>query len=149
MDPIVDDFLIVDIDPPEPLSTPDTIPISRTETRLSIRSISSNIFLPTTGAIELSLSEFCAYVDERRSLQRATIVAVEGYHQTIGIVKHRFALLEISRKAQKNIWLRLDRRRGKGVSVLRFVAARGKTMANDVVGAKQGVSLAEKPRLTL
>ncbi|KAF8310025.1 hypothetical protein DL93DRAFT_2230586 [Clavulina sp. PMI_390] len=138
MDPAVDDFFTTEIGPSERSPQSDSsrhAPLYRTATRnsiLSTRSVASNIFLPTAGVIELSLSDFCAYVNERRSLQRATIVSVEGYHQTVGVVKHRFVLLELSRHGQKNIWLRLDRRRGKGVSILQFVAARGRTLANDI-----------------
>ncbi|KAF8290245.1 hypothetical protein DL93DRAFT_1099589 [Clavulina sp. PMI_390] len=115
-----------------PLPSP---PVSRTPSRNSTVSTVSDIFVPTSGAIELSLTEFCAFVNERRSLQRARIVSVEGYYEFVGIVKHRFVLLELSCNHQHNIWLRLDRRRGKGVSIWQFIAARGSTVANDLVRA--------------
>ncbi|KAF8319765.1 hypothetical protein DL93DRAFT_2094689 [Clavulina sp. PMI_390] len=107
-------------------------PVSRTQSRTSALSTSTYVAVPTTGAYELPLREFCTFVDEHRSLQRAMIISVEGYYELIGLVKHRFVVLELCRHGQQNIWLRLDRRRGKGVSMLQFVAARGITMANDI-----------------
>ncbi|KAF8290244.1 hypothetical protein DL93DRAFT_1099596 [Clavulina sp. PMI_390] len=133
MDSAVNDFLMVEIEPHSAPHRPKSLRrVSSTKSRLSVRSALSNMFLSTGKVVELSLSDFCAYVNARRSLEEVKITSMESYYELVGVVKHRFIVLELCHQGQENIWLRLDRLRGKGVSVLRFVAARGKTIANDV-----------------
>ncbi|KAF8292330.1 hypothetical protein DL93DRAFT_2174102, partial [Clavulina sp. PMI_390] len=97
----------------------------------SILSTPSPVLIPTSGVIELSLNDFCSYVDEFTSLKEASIVSVEGYRQQRGPITHRFVVLQLSREIQDNIWLRLDRRLERGVSLLKFLKASGETRAND------------------
>lgn len=102
--------------------------LSRTST---INSISTAV--PMFGVLDLTLSEICQYVDAYSSLQAAEIVCTECYAERAGAVLHRFIILELRRENRKNVWLRLDRRRGKGVSMFQFLATAGITKANDRV----------------
>lgn len=89
--------------------------------------------VPQVGSIDLPLAKLCTYVDEQQSLQCAQIMATECYSQSSGAVTHRFLLLELRREGRKDIWLRLDRRRGEGTSLLKFLSSVGITKANDRV----------------
>lgn len=70
-------------------------------------------------------------------MQQAEITLSESYSEWTGTVIHRFLILELQRPRRKNIWLRIDRQRAQDVNVLRFLAARATTPANDVVGASR------------
>lgn len=79
----------------------------------------------------------CQYIDDHKSLQKAEIVSAECYSVQSGAVTHRFIVLELRREGRKDVFLRLDRRRGENVSVLRFIAVAGVTKANDRVRCKR------------
>lgn len=128
-------------------ATPDAAPIprrrsslSRTMSRSSTLSISTvtsvntvSTDVPIVGVLDLSLAEVCHYIDTYGSLQTAEIVSTECYSARAGAVTHRFVVLELRRPRRKNVWLRLDRRRERGVSLFKFLAAAGVTEANDRV----------------
>jgi hypothetical protein len=81
-----------------------------------------------------SLSDLCDLIDEHSSLKSATILSASCYSQIIvGVVKHRFLILELARTGRKKLWLRLDRRTDPVIGKIRFVLNLGKTPANDVV----------------
>ncbi|KAF8294455.1 hypothetical protein DL93DRAFT_831958 [Clavulina sp. PMI_390] len=131
MDPLVDKFFAVS-EPANSLKSSQTQrPSSPAPSLRSILSTPSPVLIPTSGVIELSLNDFCSYVDEFTSLKEASIVSVEGYRQQRGPITHRFVVLQLSRETQDNIWLRLDRRLERGVSFLKFLKASGETRAND------------------
>ncbi|KAF8292331.1 hypothetical protein DL93DRAFT_2174103 [Clavulina sp. PMI_390] len=131
MDPLVDNFFAVPA-PPNSLNEGDNPRASSPAASLrSLTSTSAHIIVPTSGVIELSLGDFCDYVDEYALLKEAVVVSVEGYRQRVGLVQHRFVVIELSRNSHRNIWLRLDRRIERGISLLRFVRASGETNAND------------------
>jgi len=108
---------------------PSRNPLSRTSTRLSVATAATAV--PRLGVMDLSLSDTCKYISDHPSLQEAEIVSTECYVQNLGGVMHRFLLLELRRANRKDVWLRLDRRRGGNVSLLRFFALSGVTKAND------------------
>lgn len=83
----------------------------------------------------MSLEDVCSYIDENRSLQTAEIISTECYCEPAGAVTHRFLVFELRRPRRKATWLRLDRRRGEGVSLPRFLTLSGVTKANDRVRA--------------
>lgn len=89
--------------------------------------------VPRIGKIDLTLSEFCDYIEDHSSLQRAKIVATECYSENAGAVTHRFLVLELRRENRKDVYLRLDRRRAEGTSLFKFITASGSTKANDRV----------------
>ncbi|KAF8308163.1 hypothetical protein DL93DRAFT_2159211 [Clavulina sp. PMI_390] len=86
---------------------------------------------PQYGVINFSLADLCKYIDIHRSLQIAAIITSECYFEAAGPVLHRFLLLELRREGRKIIWLRLDRRRGENVSLIKFLSTSGVTKAND------------------
>lgn len=94
---------------------------------------STATIVPEYGVHNLRLSDVCSFIDGHKSLQSAAIVTTECYSEPAGAVTHRFLVLELRRPGRKNIWLRLDRRRGEGISLLRFFALSGETKANDRV----------------
>jgi len=61
-------------------------------------------------------------------------MSTECYAENLGGVTHRFLLLELRRSNRKDVCLRLDRRRGQNVSLIKFFAFSGVTKANDRVG---------------
>ena len=85
------------------------------------------------GVLDLSVSELCQLIQQRASLQHAIITRTEGYAEHLGAVVHRFLVLELKREDKKPIFLRLDRRRGEGVSPMSLISASGVTSANDTV----------------
>lgn len=72
---------------------------------------SVNTVIPLFVTYTLSIDELRKKILEHRSLQRAGIVAVEGYVEHL--VSHRFLVLELRRLRRKPIWLRLERRPGR------------------------------------
>ena len=94
---------------------------------------SGHTVVPSLGVMDLSLSDVCKYISDNRSLQNAEIISTECYAEKQGGVTHRFLVLELRRANRKDVWLRLDRRRGAGVSLFKFVAFSGVTQANDRV----------------
>ncbi|KAF8305953.1 hypothetical protein DL93DRAFT_289270 [Clavulina sp. PMI_390] len=133
MDTLVDSFFAIPV-PPNARNEGDNPRASSPLASLrSLTSTSAHIIVPTSGVIELSLGDFCDYVDEYALLKEAVVVSVEGYRQRVGIVQHRFVVIELSNNSQRNVWLRLDRRVERGISLLRFVRASGETNANDRV----------------
>ncbi|KAF8308155.1 hypothetical protein DL93DRAFT_2221274 [Clavulina sp. PMI_390] len=117
--------------------------------RISTRASTHSASVPQFGVLECSLSDFCNYVDANLSLQTAEIISTECYTQSAGAVTHRFVVLELRRPNRRNAWLRLDRRRGKNVSILRFLAVSGVTVANDRLTPHLQAQLsAEKDLLT-
>ncbi|KAF8289118.1 hypothetical protein DL93DRAFT_1163770 [Clavulina sp. PMI_390] len=107
----------------------------RRESTATIASVAT--FFPRFGAIELSLADVCSFISEGAALRGAHIISVKGYCEPAGPVLHRFVVLHLRRVQRKDIWLRLDRRRGQGVSAFRFVFASGDTQANDKVSTFQ------------
>lgn len=106
--------------------------------RISITScaqseISNVTVVPQYGQRKISLERLCGVIGEHRSMRQAEIVTAEGYKEWTGRVLHRFLVLELRRPERKTIWLRIDRRRATEVSVLRFLASRASTPANDTV----------------
>lgn len=89
--------------------------------------------MQSLGVLDLSVSELCQLIQQRRSLQRAIITKTEGYAERSGSVVHRFLVVELKREGKKLICLRLDRRRGEGVSPISLISASGVTSANDTV----------------
>lgn len=83
--------------------------------------------------MDLSLADVCIHIDAHPSLRAAEIVSTECYALRAGAVTHRFVVLELRRQGRKDVWLRLDRRRGEKVSIFRFLSASGITDANDRV----------------
>ncbi|KAF8316119.1 hypothetical protein DL93DRAFT_794271 [Clavulina sp. PMI_390] len=50
----------------------------------------------------------------------------------MGAFLHRFIVLELHRQGRKPVYLRLDRRLGKGASTFSLIRSSGSTPANDV-----------------
>lgn len=115
----------------EPLLAPTSRPLGRISSRLS-RTPDPLLAVPSY-VIELTLNNVCDYIDHNDSLRTAEIISTECYRQQAGAVRHRFIILELQRHGRKGEWLRLDRRRGEGVSILQFFAGSGTTKANDRV----------------
>lgn len=109
-------------------SRPVHVLLSRVMSRSSIVSA-----VPRRGVIELSLADVCHYIDDHESLQAVQIISTECYTMPAGAVTHRFVILELPRPGRKDVWLRLDRRRGEGVSIMRVLSVSGVTRANDRV----------------
>lgn len=81
----------------------------------------------------LPLYQLCQLILRHRSLVRAEITMTETYAEQIGIITHRFLLLELQRHdGKKPIWLRLDRRTGH-VSTFKFLRESLETPSNDLV----------------
>ncbi|KAF8315959.1 hypothetical protein DL93DRAFT_2166540 [Clavulina sp. PMI_390] len=85
----------------------------------------------TYGVVDLSLVDFCDCIDDNQSLQQTVIVSSECYSERVGAVTHRFILLELRRPRRKDVWLRLDRRRGEKISVMKLLAMSSATKPND------------------
>lgn len=94
---------------------------------------SAGSVVPELGILHLSLHDLCMYISNHRCLRKATILSTQCYYHNAGVVIHRFLLLELHRENRKNIWVRLDRRRGEGVSLFSFMLTSGVTKANDTV----------------
>lgn len=113
-----------------------TLPTSHVDTPLTrVPSYLSNdgTVVPCVGVIDLSLSELCQLIQQRRSLQQAIITMTEGYSERSGTVVHRFLVLQLKRDDKEPTWLRLDRRMGNDVSTMSFVLKSSVTRANDTV----------------
>lgn len=80
-----------------------------------------------------SLVELLEVIRRHRSLQDARIVCAEAYKQWNGRVMHRFIILELEREGREQIWLRIERGREKGQSLLNFLARRATARADDQV----------------
>jgi hypothetical protein len=85
------------------------------------------------GVLQLDLSELCDLIAVRSSLSRAEIVSAECYVQRIGLFSHRFLVLHLQREGRKDIYLRIDRRAARDVSLTELVWASGQTHAQDEV----------------
>lgn len=85
------------------------------------------------GVLQLDLSELCDLIAARSSLARAEIVSAECYVQRIGLINHRFLILHLRREGRKDIYLRIDRRAARDVSLTELVWASGQTHAQDEV----------------
>lgn len=105
--------------------------VSSLSSTFSASSVSTAV--PTRGIVELSLVDVCDHIDEHPSLRAAEIISTECYAVQASAVMHRFIVLELRRQGRKDVWLRLDRRRGEKISLLQFLAASGTTQANDRV----------------
>jgi hypothetical protein len=92
-------------------------------------------YIPEIGRIVFTLAEFCSFVGAHRPLQLTKITSTACYVQDVGVVPHRFLVIELLLRGRKTIYLRLDRAMAKDVSVWRFFKASGETMANDAVCA--------------
>jgi len=64
-----------------------------------------------TSIHSLSLTKFCGLIEAHQSLQRAEIFSVECYIESIGLLLHRFLVLELRAAGEEPIFLRIDRRR--------------------------------------
>lgn len=107
----------------------------------SLSLVSNSTAVPDFGKIDFSVDNLCKYINAHPSLQRAEIVATECYVGK-GLVKHRFLVLELRRQGRKDMFLRLDRRRERGVSMTQFISLSGTTGANDLV--RQDPCIVEK-----
>jgi len=112
--------------------TPTNSPIPRRRSMSSIRTTCTTASLVSYGILQLPLEEFCDLIREHRSLQKAEILSTETHCKMNGPVPHRFLLLELRREGSKDLWLRLDRRRDKDISFLRFAATLA-TPSHDMV----------------
>lgn len=75
----------------------------------------------------------CDFILKHPSLQTALIMSTETYGEKMGMVFHRFLILELSRPGKKDIWLRIERKREQYISTFSFLAASGVSRSNDVV----------------
>lgn len=89
--------------------------------------------VPNDEFLDIPLESLCSKIDNPGSLQTAEIISTECYRERAGLVTHKFLVLELRRPGRKVGWLRLDRRRGVGVSLSRFVGLSGVTKPNDRV----------------
>ena len=112
------------------MSTPAAIPLTRTPSTLSTETV-----VPRLGVLHQSIHELCEFIQRQRSLQQAIITMTEGYAERLGAIVHRFLVLELKREDKKPIYLRLDRRLGKGVPTISLLRTSGVTSANDTVGS--------------
>lgn len=85
------------------------------------------------GLLQLELSELCDLIEARRSLSLAEIISVECYAQRVGLIVHRFLVLHLRREGRKDMYLRMDRRAAKDISLTQLVWASGQTQARDEV----------------
>lgn len=110
--------------------------LSRTFSRISFRSVfSTDSFLvqyPEPVDPTISLHSLLDVIKRHRSLQDARIVRVDSYRNS-GPAQHRFIVLQLEREGRQQIWLRIDRRRDKGQSLLLFAINGGTSPANDRV----------------
>ncbi|KAF8309238.1 hypothetical protein DL93DRAFT_2231111 [Clavulina sp. PMI_390] len=104
---------------------------SRESSMSSSSTSTKGTVMPQYGVMKLSLEDLCEYIRLHRTLQVASIVKSECYFEVAGPVLHRFLILELRREGRKVIWLRLDRRRGEKISLIKFLSASGVTKAND------------------
>ncbi|KAF8306156.1 hypothetical protein DL93DRAFT_244496 [Clavulina sp. PMI_390] len=89
---------------------------------------------PPQVPIELSLKNLCNTIDSNSAMQNARIISMAGYRQSGSHPTHRFVVLQLRQEGGdgRNIWMRLDRRRGAGVSRFKFVLMSSGTKANDL-----------------
>lgn len=94
---------------------------------------SASSVVPKYGIIDFSLADVCRYIDDHKSLQTAEVISTECYSEKKGAATQRFLILELRRPGRKDIWLRLDRRKGENAPLFRFLALSGVTKTNDRV----------------
>jgi len=85
------------------------------------------------GVLQLELSELCDLIAARSSLARADIVSAECYVHRVGLINHRFLVLHLKREGRQDIYLRIDRRAARDISLTELVWASGQTRARDEV----------------
>ncbi|KAF8291748.1 hypothetical protein DL93DRAFT_2161506 [Clavulina sp. PMI_390] len=110
--------------------------VMSTKSTQSTKTFSSiKTFFQEDAVITMPLINVCNFIDFDNPLENARIVSVDGYAEPVarGLVKHRFLVLRLQRPKKKGIWMRIDRRRNRGVSAIRFALAGGATEANDEV----------------
>lgn len=106
--------------------------LSRISSRLSL--LSTTTFLPSQGGYGGSLDDLTQLISKHTALYYATIECTECYAESIGLgISHRFLLMKLARQGKKSIWVRLDRRRSRVTSTMRFVRLGGLTEAHDTV----------------
>lgn len=121
--------------------------LSRISSRLSASTAAT--FLPSQGGYGGSLHSLTRLINEHTALYYATIVSTECYAEAIipGVVSHRFLLLELARPDKKTICVRLDRRRSRVTSTIRFVRLGGSTEAHDTVSSSTSWTGYNRPDL--
>ncbi|KAF8290645.1 hypothetical protein DL93DRAFT_1086440 [Clavulina sp. PMI_390] len=108
--------------------------VMSTRSTISIKSFSSiSALFQKDPVLKFPLATVCNFIDSQTSLENARIVSVDGYAEPVarGLVKHRFLLLCLQRPKKKDIWMRVDRRRDRSVSAMRFA------LAGQVVGQRR------------
>lgn len=125
---------------PPPTAHSSTLSLSRKLTNISIMSRDTFIDKDPDSGFGLprrergrSLVELLEVIRRHRSLQDARIVCAEAYKLFNGRVVHRFIILELERDGRQQIWLRIERGREEGQSVLNFLARRATARADDQV----------------
>lgn len=82
----------------------------------------------------MPLRYLCDYIHEHKSLAKAIILSASTYSRRASLaVKHRFLVLRLRRTGKRDIWLRLERLRSRGVNIPGFIVAGGEVEANDIV----------------
>lgn len=76
-----------------------------------------------TSTHNLSITKFCSLVGTHRSLQRAEILSAECYTEPVGMLLHRFLVLELRIAGKEPIFVRIDRRRSREYSVHETIAS--------------------------
>lgn len=100
-----------------------------------MQSLASVNTVVSQEVLVLPLHHLCEVIVRHRSLVHAEITMTETYAEQIGIITHRFLLLELHRGGgKKPIWLRLDRRTGH-VSAFKFLRESMTTPSNDIVSS--------------
>ncbi|KAF8316815.1 cysteine proteinase [Clavulina sp. PMI_390] len=113
----------------QPRAGPQSRPISEISIDLPAPSVHTVV---QNGTLSLELKEMCDFIADHKSLQSGTIKSIETYGEKMGGFTHRFVIMELQRTNKKDIWLRLERKRELYISTLNFLAASGKSVANDV-----------------
>ncbi|KAF8306157.1 hypothetical protein DL93DRAFT_2088938 [Clavulina sp. PMI_390] len=89
---------------------------------------------PPQEPIELSLISLCNTIDRNTTFRNGRVVSISGYRRSDSPTTHRFVILQLRRDdgEGQDIWLRLDRMRGAGVSRIQFVLGSSVTKSNDI-----------------
>jgi len=82
---------------------------------------------------ELQLRILCGIIESHQPLGQAKIISTEAYAVTNGVVTHRFVLLELRCLDFEVLYLRLDRRRDRNMTIPSLLANAGRARGNDVV----------------
>ncbi|KAF8306155.1 hypothetical protein DL93DRAFT_2101734 [Clavulina sp. PMI_390] len=90
---------------------------------------------PPHVPIELPLTSLCDTIDNNFTMHDSRVVSITGYRESENPTTHRFIVLQLrsDETPTRDIWLRLDRRRGAGVSRLELLLFQSSvSKANDL-----------------